>query len=447
MKTCIRWVISSIAFLLLVACAPSQAGRPSVIISSPGNAAQFRVGEDIAIQSVSSDAQGIARVELLVDGQSVKIDPSPTGNAQRQFTTIQVWKATTPGSHLILVRATNAFNEVGEAGINITVVGEVGANPTNTSVPGATETLAASTPTLTHTPASVNVTNTAPRATSTSAPPPPPATITRTAAPPNTNTPAPTRTRTPTGTPTGPPPTSIEIRKLQDLSASQTGHVVATCPSGTKVTGGGYVSVASPFVRVLKSVMEGNGWAVDVLNNLSTTIGFFTSAICVSNLTGTIVQVAKQENVLSQSTGAQVDCPTDTILTGGGFATTIHTLEYQSRPIRYAGAPARYAWNFGGFHDGTPNQQISVFALCLTGVRADALVVEQTSLVESGKTGLADALCPADRIATGGGFYHNIANGIDFFATVMQANGWRASFRNNTPFSTGIMAYAVCLKF
>jgi hypothetical protein len=63
-----------------------------VIITSPASGAQISAGADVVIQSTSSDAQGILRVELLVDGQSVRSDPIPTGKSQPQFQIVQTWK-------------------------------------------------------------------------------------------------------------------------------------------------------------------------------------------------------------------------------------------------------------------------------------------------------------------------------------------------------------------
>ncbi len=82
-------------------------GKPNAIITSPPSGSTFHEGEDIAVQSVSTDAKGIDHVDLLVDGQVVRTDK--TSSPQEQFTLIQTWKAT-QGSHTILVRAYNTQN-------------------------------------------------------------------------------------------------------------------------------------------------------------------------------------------------------------------------------------------------------------------------------------------------------------------------------------------------
>jgi hypothetical protein len=92
-----------------------------VIITSPASGAQISAGADVVIQSTSSDAQGILRVELLVDGQSVRSDPIPTGKSQPQFQIVQTWKATTDSTHIVIVRATNQAGATGEAALSLTV--------------------------------------------------------------------------------------------------------------------------------------------------------------------------------------------------------------------------------------------------------------------------------------------------------------------------------------
>lgn len=105
--------------------------KPSAIITSPPSGSTFHEGEDIAVQSVSTDAKGIARVDLLVDDDIVRTDTAPS--PQSQFTIIQTWKATA-GSHKILVRAYNTANVASDLPtVSIQVLPAIaGANPSPT---------------------------------------------------------------------------------------------------------------------------------------------------------------------------------------------------------------------------------------------------------------------------------------------------------------------------
>jgi hypothetical protein len=110
-----------VASLTATACSV-LAGKPTVIIASPPSGSQFREGEEVAVQSTSTDSAGIVRVELIVDGTSVRSDPSPGSQAQASFTLIQTWKAT-QGTHTISVRAYNAAGAASDpASISVSVL-------------------------------------------------------------------------------------------------------------------------------------------------------------------------------------------------------------------------------------------------------------------------------------------------------------------------------------
>ena len=119
----------SVAACTAVSASQSQ---PSAIIISPASNSQFNAGEQITVQSTSTDPNGIVRVELSVDGTVVHTDPSPS--PQRSFTVIQTWTATA-GTHVISVRAVNATGVLSDpAAIEVVVL------PTSSPTPTATAT-------------------------------------------------------------------------------------------------------------------------------------------------------------------------------------------------------------------------------------------------------------------------------------------------------------------
>lgn len=130
-----RWLLTTVWLtLLLIAC--TTGGKPIVVIMSPPSGSQFVEGEEIAIQSSATDAQGVVRVELVVDGNVIRVDPSPTAQGQLNFTLIQTWKAT-PGTHTITVRAYNTAGVVSDpTGISLNVSQRTAQAPVPT-VPGA----------------------------------------------------------------------------------------------------------------------------------------------------------------------------------------------------------------------------------------------------------------------------------------------------------------------
>ncbi|MBI5305954.1 MAG: Ig-like domain-containing protein [Chloroflexi bacterium] len=131
MKRIVSLLVLVSSALALAGCAtetPAPA-PPRVTINAPANNSTFDAGQDIAAQAVAEDAQGIARVELLVDGQTIKTDASPNGAAQKSFATMQTWKATGAGVHVLVVRATNMQGAIAEAAVSVNVVEKI-ATPT-----------------------------------------------------------------------------------------------------------------------------------------------------------------------------------------------------------------------------------------------------------------------------------------------------------------------------
>ncbi len=146
------------AILLGVAatgCSLFQPDKPIVIIESPPSSSQFHEGEQIAVQSASTDKKAVVRVELVVDGNIVDVDPSPTAQGQPHFTLVQQWKAI-QGQHILMVRAYNAAGQMSDpAAVNVTVLPATAqssipqppsAAATATSIPPATPTTAAAAP-------------------------------------------------------------------------------------------------------------------------------------------------------------------------------------------------------------------------------------------------------------------------------------------------------------
>ncbi len=110
-------------------------GKPTVVITSPPSGSQYQEGQDVAIQSTSTDSTGIVRVELLVDGIPVRTDPLPS--PQPQFALIQTWKAT-QGTHTLTVRAYNTANVQSDpVAISVSVSPSIalGATPSPSAVP------------------------------------------------------------------------------------------------------------------------------------------------------------------------------------------------------------------------------------------------------------------------------------------------------------------------
>lgn len=148
------FLLSFTLVALVAACQQGPAGtptptpgasKPNVVINSPPSNATVQAGDLVQVNSTSVDSEGVVLVELLVDGQTLQNSPTPNNQAQRQFSVIQDWTATTPGTHTITVRATNTRLGIGEASITINVAQKI-AQATATLVVNPTAVISTATP-------------------------------------------------------------------------------------------------------------------------------------------------------------------------------------------------------------------------------------------------------------------------------------------------------------
>jgi len=181
------WLVVGFLIVATLACTLPWSRReagPSVAIDSPSSGTTVQVGQEVTIQSTSTDARGVTKVELWVDEALVHTDSSPVARGQTPFSVLQSWTPLSPGEYTIVVKAYNAAGQVGESeAVTLSAVEAVGeASPTPSLEATETSTPVVASPTPTSTPMATP-------------------TFTPTGA-----TPTPTNTATPTSTPTATPP-------------------------------------------------------------------------------------------------------------------------------------------------------------------------------------------------------------------------------------------------
>ncbi len=92
-----------------------QAGKPAVALSNPTKGQKLAVGVETKVQSVSVDAQGIARVELVINGEVIWVDANAKPEPDVPFIVAQPWFPDTPGTYIVRARAYNNANISGES--------------------------------------------------------------------------------------------------------------------------------------------------------------------------------------------------------------------------------------------------------------------------------------------------------------------------------------------
>lgn len=103
------WPAGIIFSLVISACAGTNGGSDQAIpvanITSPQSGNTLTQGQEILITFNTADVKGVAQVELVIDGQPALVETvSPPVNA---YTASFRWRASTPGSHVIELRAFN----------------------------------------------------------------------------------------------------------------------------------------------------------------------------------------------------------------------------------------------------------------------------------------------------------------------------------------------------
>src|SRR5262245_60833804 len=112
---------------------PAPASQLLVAVSHPKVGERLDTGQEIKVQSTSVDPAGIARVELVINGETIWVDANAQPQPNTPFIVTQPWRPTTPGWYLIQVRAYNLDNLFGESPplqIQVTAAGSAPATPT-----------------------------------------------------------------------------------------------------------------------------------------------------------------------------------------------------------------------------------------------------------------------------------------------------------------------------
>lgn len=84
---------------------PSVSSPPTIQLLAPAAYGTFVTGQQVTVQSVAADSSGVNQVQLLVDNVPVQSTPGSAG--QQILQASQQWQATTPGSHILTVIATD----------------------------------------------------------------------------------------------------------------------------------------------------------------------------------------------------------------------------------------------------------------------------------------------------------------------------------------------------
>ncbi len=134
-------IMMTVLSFLLISCSllgntnqPMAVSTPMMTLSNPVAGAKLAVGREVKIQSTSIAPEGIAKVELLINGELVRVDGNANPQSNLPFIVAQPWTPQASGSYIIQVKSYNLKNGANQASLTVEVVAitsdEKGITPT-----------------------------------------------------------------------------------------------------------------------------------------------------------------------------------------------------------------------------------------------------------------------------------------------------------------------------
>lgn len=96
---------------------------PQVTILSPASPQNVELGSQLQVQTAATDAAGVTQLQMLVDNQAYTQVNSQNPAGQNPFSATFIYAASAAGTHMILIRATDAAGNIGNSNaltVNVT---------------------------------------------------------------------------------------------------------------------------------------------------------------------------------------------------------------------------------------------------------------------------------------------------------------------------------------
>jgi hypothetical protein len=232
-------------------------------------------------------------------------------------------------------------------------------------------------------------------------------------------------------------PTTDYVLKTVSTPAGGTMSTTAVCPAGKVVTGGGFS--VNLGMHVYTQAKNGNGWAVVVKNNTGTAQNLNVYAICLTLPSVSSTMASQSISVAGHGGGnTKADCPAGSVVTGGGF-----TGKPDGSLWTYVSSQSGNGWSVSAKNSAAGSQSFDAYAVCLSGAPVTTATLTGYKDLAPGATGLAEVVCPAGQVITGGGWSLN--DDLTVFAALMSGGKWRVYAKNNGTHTRTMQARGVCL--
>lgn len=442
-KMTLRGLLPTCFALLLagLACGiGAETAQPSIIINYPAGGSTFKMGEPLEILSTASAGAGVARVELIINGQIVHVVNAPEGHPTT-FAAIQPWTPSAEGEISVSVVA---YDTKGQASSPATIRVQV-----VTQEVAATRTLAPE-PTFTSTPVPPTIESCTYDASF----------VTDVTIPPDTViTPGSSFTKIwrvmNTGTCDWETGFQLVFASGEQMGGSASAPIPVTAASSTvdinvgliaPTSYGGYTGVWR--LRTNDGTIFGPYLTVTIIIPQPATITPTNTPPPTTTSTPTVTPSpeAKVETVLVQisvNSGSIANpvatCPAGSIVTSGGFAVSPEVLPYTH-------SQSGNGWSLYVKNNSGSSKLANVYAYCLKGPSGTFTQVYTQVTVPAGNIGHPVADCPAGSVVTGGGWASKSDGSLIVYNSSMSGNGWQIYAKNTSGSNQLLNAYAICVS-
>jgi hypothetical protein len=236
-------------------------------------------------------------------------------------------------------------------------------------------------------------------------------------------------------------PRTEQVVSFGTIAGNDSGSVEVDCPSGALAVGGGFA--ASNGLIVYNSTPQSGGWRTYARNTTGSGKQLNVYAICLYNTAGSVSWQTNQQTIdAGTSRRIETTCPSGSIVTGGGFASSSY------RHWVFATRQSDNGWETRARNISGVDQPLTTYSVCLSGVSAVTSRVFDQATILAGASSGGEVSCPTNTLLTGGGYW--VASGLQAYNNTMKgmdSETWNAFARNSSTGLRILNLYATCLSF
>jgi hypothetical protein len=173
-------------------------------------------------------------------------------------------------------------------------------------------------------------------------------------------------------------------------------------------------------------------------------------AVCLHNVPGASSTRAHASFKVAagDNKGTKAECPSGSILTGGGWSTAEPNMR-----VYHSAKVGPNMWFVYARNEGGSDRAVDIYAVCLTGSGGIIHQNHAKTSVPAGGMGQVEVTCPSGTIMTSGGFWYTEKTGLPSVHINSGPWGkapdaeWRVYAANTDTKSQSLTGIAFCVEF